>query len=135
MSLRDYRKYRRLGYTASVALHYAYENTRSFLIKEKFEVLETLGVVRLQVVPDDCPDFSYLDQDEFSDIRDKEYQRANNYGVWGIVGEVLIDDDDWEHVDSCFGFIDDDWKGSGYDTDIMSACIEAAQQSRVMYHI
>ena len=54
----------------------------------------------------------------------------NRQGVWGIVGEYF-DGEVWQHADSCFGFVGDDWKNSGYDTDIMQATLDAARDASV----
>jgi hypothetical protein len=51
-------------------------------------------------------------------------------GVWGIVGEYF-DGERWQHADSCFGFVGDDWKNSGYDTDIMRATLDEAKDVSV----
>jgi hypothetical protein len=91
-----------------------------------WDKLESAGLVRLEIVPDDSPDLSFLDQKEFSRYRQKGYDRANNDGVWGIVGQYRMDEDsDWMNADSVFGFIGDDWKGSGYDTDIERNTIQS----------
>ena len=55
---------------------------------------------------------------------------VNREGVWGIVGEYF-DGERWRHADSCFGFVGDDWKNSGYDTDIMRATVDASEDARV----
>jgi hypothetical protein len=50
--------------------------------------------------------------------------RVNDEGATGIIGEYF-DGEDWQHADSVWGFIGDDWKDSGYDVDIMRATLDA----------
>jgi len=103
----------------------------------------TRGDVRLRIVADDSIDLDNLFGDTFnpevnSDIpasrlereRQAEIDRVNRDGVWGVVGE-FFDGEEWQHADSCFGFIGDDWKDSGYDTDIMASTLEKAKNTRV----
>jgi hypothetical protein len=95
-----------------------------------------LGSVRLRVVPDDSVDLDDLFGDTFNhavndDIRpevlDKqrreEVDRVERDGVWGVIGEYW-NGEEWERVDSCFGFVGDDWRDSGYDIDIMRATLD-----------
>ena len=101
------------------------------------------GDVRLRIVVDDCVDLDNLFGDTFNpqanpDIpesrlereRQAEIERVNRDGVWGVIGEYF-DGEDWQHADSCFGFIGDDWKDSGYDTDAMASALEQAKDVRV----
>ena len=64
--------------------------------------------------------------------RDREefIAKVNWEGVWGIVGEYF-DGEKWQHTDSCFGFVGDDLKNSGYDTDIMLATLNDAKDARI----
>lgn len=69
-------------------------------------------------------------------IVQEERDRANRDGVWGVRGEYW-DGHEWVEVDSCWGFIGDDWRDSGYDVDIMRATLDAlaehdASQARAM---
>lgn len=88
------------------------------------------GPVRLRIVPDDYYDDSYLDT--WTDIRESErerirkelWRRIESDGAWGVIGEYW-NGDEWESVDSCSGFVGEDWHNSGYDTDIMHATISA----------
>ncbi len=102
-------------------------------------MLELWGLVRLDIVPDEVCMLEDLAGDCFNpDVNTdipparlaEEYRhfcdRVDRDGVWGIVGEwrlpidAAVDDADaWQHADSCFGFVGDDWKGSGHDADIM----------------
>ena len=74
------------------------------------------GVVRLITLWDKNPDTSFWTKEE--------YKLAESDGCFGLVGQFW-DGDDWQDVDSCWGFIGEQWLNSGYDTDIMSATIEA----------
>lgn len=51
-------------------------------------------------------------------------ERVRDEGATCLIGEYF-DGDDWQHADSCWGFIGDDWKDSGYDVDIMRATLSA----------
>ncbi len=118
-ALNEYRRLRGLGERANVAL-------RSAKIKDEFSYLESLGLVRLIVKPDEFSDLSYLDQEMFADVRQKELDRAERDGTCGIVSQYRVsDDDDWQEADSVWGFIGDDWKDSGYDSDLMDSAIQA----------
>jgi hypothetical protein len=59
--------------------------------------------------------------------RKAEVERVERDGVWGVVGE-FFDGEEWQHADSCFGFIGDDWKDSGYDVDIMASTLRQAKE-------
>jgi hypothetical protein len=56
--------------------------------------------------------------------------KVDREGVFGVIGEYF-DGERWQHADSCFGFVGDDWKNSGYDTDIMRATLNEAKDARV----
>ena len=64
--------------------------------------------------------------------RDREefIEKVNREGVWGIIGEYF-DGEAWQHADSCFGFVGDDWKNSGYDTDIMRTTLNESKDARI----
>jgi hypothetical protein len=77
---------------------------------------------RLEVIPDETPyDDSYIDDpNEKKEVR----QRIRDEGVFGIKTEWRFSIfDDWEEADSVWGFIGDDWKDSGYDTDMMRSAM------------
>ena len=84
--------------------------------------------------------------------REDEFKaRISHDGVWGIVGEYTLQECDdscgyhnsnsdvylgdsncrctFEHADSCFGFVGDDWKESGYLEDIMQSTISALRKA------
>jgi hypothetical protein len=56
--------------------------------------------------------------------------KVDREGAWGIIGEYF-DGEQWQHADSCSGFVGDDWKNSGYDTDIMRATLNEATDARL----
>jgi hypothetical protein len=115
----------------------------------KFEALEDLGCVRMNVVDDDDPDLSFLDQDCFNDTRGgiaatkKTREIARDEGVFGLVAEFTLDPltdpespvyagwedrQDWNHGGSCFGFIgykDADPRTNCYAPQIMAETIAA----------
>ena len=146
--VRLYQRERARGFQASWAL----SNARTRLEWEKHEVAEyssgepidpKRGNVRLRVVPDDSCSLEDLEGDCFNpkanpDIPASKLQRdrgvfiakVNREGVWGIIGEYF-DGEVWQHADSCFGFVGEDWKNSGYDTDIMRATLDEAKADRV----
>jgi len=146
--LRLYQRERTRGFQAQWAL----SNARTRLEWSKHEVAEyssgeavdpRRGNVRLRLVPDEATSVEDLEGDCFSPKanpnvpasrleRDREefIAKVSREGVWGIVGEYF-DGEVWQHADSCFGFVGDDWKDSGYDTDIMRATLNAARDARV----
>jgi hypothetical protein len=146
--LRLYKRERALGFNASVSLL----NARTRMEWDKREVAKyssgepidpKRGNVRLRIVPDECSSFDDLCGDVFNtkanptvhpsrlEREQEEFRdRVNRDGVWGVIGEYF-DGEQWQHADSCFGFVGDDWKHSGYDTDIMRATLDAASSVRV----
>jgi hypothetical protein len=146
--IRFYQRERANGFQARWAL----ANARTRLEWDKHEVAEysngepidaKRGNVRLRIVPDDSCSLEDLEGDCFnpetnSDIPESRLQRdreefiatVNREGVWGIIGEYF-DGEEWQHGDSCFGFVGEDWQHSGYDTEIMRATLDAARDARV----
>ena len=93
--------------------------------------------VRLRVVWDDCSQLDDLLGDCFNprvnpDIqpsrlereREQEIARIEREGVVGIVTEYWTVSG-WEQADSCYGFVGNDWRASGYDIDAMSVALRA----------
>lgn len=111
----EYKRLRRKGWTASDAMHAAEVNAA-------FEEAEAEGLVAFEVIPDESADLSFLDQDCMEDVREAEYSRADSCGTWGIVATV-----NGKTVDSVWGFIGDDWKDSGYDTDVKAAALRVIE--------
>lgn len=106
----------------------------------QFEQAESLGKVRLKVIPDEYACLDDLFGDTYDPTvnsnvkphviareRQREIDRINSDGVWGLVGQYF-DGRDWVDADSCFGFVGDDYKGSGYDLDIMSEALDQASK-------
>lgn len=115
----DYRLRRKQGERAHVALY-------SARTEVMFDILAHRGLVRLTLSPDEDIDLTWLDQDHYSkQYRDEQIERVNRDGSWGIIGEFKTREGEWEHADSCWGFIGDDWCDSGYDSDIKTATIKA----------
>jgi hypothetical protein len=146
--IRFYQRERARGFEATWAL----SNARTRMEWEKHEVPEysngepidpKRGNVRLRVVPDETFSLVDLEGDCFNpktnpDISPAKLERdrqefitkVNREGVWGIIGE-FFDGEAWQHADSCFGFVGDDWNYSGYDTDVMRAALIAARDAQV----
>jgi hypothetical protein len=145
---RLYQSERKRGFRALWAL----SNARTRLEWDRHEVAEystgdpidpERGNVRLRLVPDELCSLEDLEGDCFNPKANpdipvarlehdrKEFRaRVNREGVWGIIGEYF-DGEQWQHADSCFGFVADDWKNSGYDTDIMRVTLDEAKNARV----
>jgi len=115
---------------------------RSLATRELFEKLESLGLVRINIIPDahcsmddlkgDCYDVALNAStvpggERTIKAQEKAFEaKVERDGVWGVVGEYRTSaDEQWEQADSCFGFVGDDWKDSGTDTDIMYATLKA----------
>jgi len=106
---REYRRLRKQGWDATRALDYA-------RTAEEWDALE-YGEVQLLIEPDD----RYPD-----DLCADDAERANNDGVWGIMGQYRDPaTDKWTTADSVWGFIGDDWRDSGYDYDVKRATLDA----------
>jgi len=130
-----YREYRRKGWPPNWAIHQA--RTRV-----AWEKAEAEGVVRMRVEPDECSNLDDLLGDVYNpdvntDIhparlereKEQEIQRINDYGVWGIIGEYKCPCcGEWTNADSVWGFVDEDWRDSGYDSDVMASTLEQHQQ-------
>ena len=98
-----------------------------------FAKAEAQGIVRLLVVNDsEAYDASYIDT--WADVRESDrerakrevYARCNDEGVFGVCTEARETCGHWHAVDSCWGFIGDDWRDSGYDHDLRRSALEKA---------
>ncbi len=122
------------------ALQGYYDCTRrSLAVREIFDKLENAGLVRFEARPDDSAELDNLLGDVYNPVanpdikpeklaaeKQTEIDRINREGVCGIVGEYRVSESEqWENADSVWGFVGDDWKNSGYDTDIMASTIAA----------
>lgn len=111
-----YDRLRRAGMDEAAAV-------RAARVEAAFKYLDG-DVVKLEVVPDD--EFNYEGSDSEED-RKEIRDRVAHDGVWGIRSYWRNhpgEDEDWEEVESIWGFVGDDWKGSGYDTDIMLQALQ-----------
>lgn len=108
-------------------------------IQATFERARSEGRVRLNFIPDEDARWGDLFGDIFEPkanpdikphIMDRERreaeERLEREGAWGIVGEYF-DGRIWQSADACFGFVGDDYEGSGVDLDVMTAALEAAE--------
>lgn len=99
------------------------------------EILHSGDNWRVYIEVDEVPyDDSYIDTwddtDEKKALLKKElWDRIERDGVWGVVGEVKCKAcGAWEIVDAVGGFVGDDWKDSGYDTDVLEATQKKANE-------
>lgn len=122
------------------------EAKRDAMIRAAWETAEESGLVRLRVEPDDVCDLDNLLGDCFDptanpDIKPERLEREKQHeidridrdGVWGVIGEYKSSvcptcgrGGEWEQADSCWGFVGEDWKDSGYDLDIMAETLSKA---------
>lgn len=112
----------------------AHESAR---VSVSFAEAEEKGLVRFQVLPDEeMYDDSYIDTwtNEPEEFRVQAkldlWRRIEREGVWGIVVEKhfhcdACGTDRWDHVDSCWSYVGDDWRDSGTDTDAKRAALDA----------
>lgn len=117
---REYARLRSKQWSAKEALNAAKVNV-------SFAVFEREGYVRLRVEADDI-DLPFLDdRDVFEETAANAARaRCSREGVWGFIVEALnpLGAGVWHQIDSTWGFIGDDWKDSGYDTDAKKAAIK-----------
>lgn len=129
-------------YRLTYGTHSAQNALREARIVDEWEQHENAGHVRLRIVEDEYADIGNLEGDTFNpkanpDIspaklereRAAFIERINRDGVVGVIGEYF-DGEDWQQADSCWGFVGDDWKESGYDIDIMSQTLEAFEKTK-----
>ncbi len=50
--------------------------------------------------------------------------KVERQGVYGLIGKARNNQGEWDHVDSCFGFVGTDYLNSGYDEDIAQSTIK-----------
>ena len=130
MIAKEYRRLRALGWTALLA-HRAARTLEAWNRLDGHTIWadddpddpdEPDARVRLHIVADD--DFDLSCDCEDAHCEERQLERAERDGVWGIVGEYRVRDE-WEQADSCWGFVGEDWRDSGYDTDIMDETMRA----------
>lgn len=94
------------------------------------------GPVRLKIIADEMPyDDSYLDTWDLSERaleHERQHLRDNieRNGVYGLTSEFW-NGSEWIETYSCWGFIGEDWRNSGYDTDAMQAAIDGFEECLV----
>lgn len=106
-----------------------------------FERLESLGLVRLRVEPDDAADIKDLEGDMFNPAatglspsrcereRRKYREQIERDCVWGIIGEYRLGEDaPWQQGGSVWGFVGD-VSDTGYDSDIKNEAIDALREA------
>lgn len=120
---RDYARLRAMHWAAREAL-------RAAKIRTRFEALEHEGRVRLDVLEDDEP-YQHGDLEDEKETNER-IARLGLYGIQVSVGCECCGS--WNAVDACWGFIGEDWRDSGYDTDLMDAAIDAAAKQREHRH-
>jgi len=133
---REYWRLRRLGWVAVSALDAA-------RVKADFDDATGKGLVRLKVVPDDAYEIDDLAGDTFNpkanpNIPPARLERerkafaesVDRNGVWGIVGEYF-DGEQWQHGDSVWGFVGENWQDSGYDRDVMALTLDALHRVKL----
>ena len=128
----EYRRLRAKGWDAAGAL-------RSARVNVRFEAEEGNGRVKLKLEPDENPDLSWLDDVDYHGegnrraggaYRKEWLGKAERDGVWIIVGLYReAGEGEWITADYCGGFIGDDVRDNGYDTDIKASALEALYDS------
>lgn len=73
--------------------------------------------------PDINPNILAKEEREF-------HERVERDGVWGYRAMVRDRAGHWDEVDAIWGFVDDDFKGSGYDVNLMNAAMSALAERR-----
>ena len=98
-----------------------------------FALLEQQGVVRLEIEPEEIPhDLSYVDtwgltERQADHIKRQIEQRIECEGLWRMVIYVRCPCcGQRRFVDSVGDFIGEDWRDSGYDTELRDQAIEEA---------
>lgn len=132
---KEYKRLRKAGWAPPYAI-------RAARIARQWARLEKLGLVRLRVAPDEHADIEDLEGGCFSPRanpcvrpstlerqRKALHDRIDQEGVWGIIGEYRAPDGSWEYGDGCWGFVGEDWRGSGYDDDIRGSTIRALRDA------
>lgn len=126
----EYTRLRRIGWRASEAF-------RAAKTKENFDALnvgenneDPDGLVRFRIV-EDLDGSTDVNFDGTEKEIEKVRERANQLGLWGIVGEYrLTPTSGWWPADSVWGFVGDDWRDSGYDVDIMANTLKALEDAQ-----
>lgn len=110
-------------------------------ITTRWDAAVAEGLVRLTVHPDYDADIEDLAGDAYNPIANPEIQphiltrqykefadRVNREGVWGIQSEHKCQCcGQWVKDDAVWGFVGDDWEGSGYDLDLKAVALAAIE--------
>ena len=127
---KEFARLRRVGFGASQALRGAHINVA-------FAAAERRGLVRLDVVCDhECYDDSYIDSwtdvsaSQREQARRETRARLESDGVWGVQTFARQSCGAMHEVDSCWGFLGDDWRDSGYDHDLRRTALDAIASYR-----
>lgn len=59
-----------------------------------------------------------------------EARRAEREGVYGVCAQYRDTDGAWVRADECWGFVGDDWRESGYDTDAIASALAGYDATR-----
>ena len=110
----EYARLRALGWTAHSALYAA-------RVRSLFDGRDD---VRLLDVPDDEP--YDPGEGETQAERARTRRRLEREGHWRLEAQVRCTCGAWRTVDSVGGFIGEDWRDSGYDTDLMREALREA---------
>lgn len=120
---KEYLRLRGKGWAAKNALATARVNVL-------FELAEREGLVRFEAVDDtDTPDVSYFDTwtdlpaSEREKLKKEELERIEREGAYGIQSFARFGCGELHPVDSCWGFVGEDWRDSGYDADVKLAAL------------
>lgn len=119
---KEYQRLRDKGWAAKEAL-------RCARINALFVLAEREGLVKFEVVSDqETPDVSYFDtwglsREEAEKLKKAELQRIENEGAWGIVVHTRFACGELHPVDSCWGFVGNDWQDSGTDVDLKDTAL------------
>jgi len=122
--LTEYRRLRGVYHSAKAALDAARVNVA-------FDAAAAQGLVALRVVADhDTYDASFVDTWDLSSgrrarIKKEILRRADDEGVWGVVALAKGPCGHLHETDSCWGFIGNEWRDSGYDVDFKRAALAA----------
>jgi hypothetical protein len=110
---------------------------RVALINAAFDKAEQGGLVRFRVLPDESIyDDSYIDtwthetEEARKEAKKELWEKIEREGVWGILAEIHVKcshcgADRWDASDSVLAFVGEDWKDSGYDTDVKGSALQA----------
>ena len=126
----EYERLRRKDWPAKDAL-------RAAKVRDQWDDLENEGKVRIVSEPSpDLYDDSYIDtwtdvsQAKREQARKELWARIERDGVWMYASEFWDEEiQDWKSADAIGDFVGNEFRDSGYDTDLREAAIEAYEES------